>query len=57
MAVDVPLREGLAPTLQELVGLRALAFGRRAARRGRHGVSGQALSPLRGGGMEYAESR
>jgi len=49
--------EGIAPTLQELVGLRALAFGRREARRGRHGVSGHALSPMRGRGMEYAESR
>src|SRR6476469_10537807 len=57
MAVDSSTREGFAPTLQELVALRALAFGRRAARRGRHGVSGQALSPLRGRGMEYAESR
>src|SRR6478736_4049824 len=57
MAEDRQPREGLAPTLQELVGLRALALGRRAARRGRHGVSGQALSPLRGRGMEYAESR
>ena len=49
--------EGIVPTLQELVGLRALAFGRREARRGRHGISGHALSPLRGRGMEYAESR
>jgi uncharacterized protein (DUF58 family) len=49
--------DGITPTLQELVGLRALAFGRRAPRRGRHGVSGHALSPLRGRGMEYAESR
>jgi uncharacterized protein (DUF58 family) len=57
MPVAVPPQEGIAPTLQELVGLRALAFGRREARRGRHGVSGHALSPLRGRGMEYAESR
>ncbi|UHQ20870.1 DUF58 domain-containing protein [Lysobacter sp. KIS68-7] len=49
--------DGITPTLQELVGLRALAFGRRAAKRGRHGLSGHALSPLRGRGMEYAESR
>lgn len=49
--------EGITPTLQELVGLRGLALGRRAARRGRHGVSGHALSPMRGRGMEYAESR
>jgi len=52
-----PPQEGIAPTLQELVGLRPLAFGRREARRGRHGASGHALSPLRGRGMEYAESR
>ncbi|MUV12660.1 DUF58 domain-containing protein [Noviluteimonas gilva] len=53
----VPPQEGIAPTLQELVGLRALALGRRAPRRGRHGVTGHALSPMRGRGMEYAESR
>src|SRR5690606_10983642 len=35
----------------------ALAGGRRNARLGRHGISGQSLSPLRGRGMEYAESR
>ena len=52
-----PPSPGIVPTLQELIGLRALAFGRRQARRGRHGVSGHALSPLRGRGMEYAESR
>jgi uncharacterized protein (DUF58 family) len=57
MPAAVPPQEGIAPTLQELVGLRALAFGRRQARRGRHGISGHALSPLRGRGMEYAESR
>jgi uncharacterized protein (DUF58 family) len=57
MPVAMPPQEGIAPTLQELVGLRALVLGRRAPRRGRHGVSGQALSPLRGRGMEYAESR
>jgi uncharacterized protein (DUF58 family) len=45
------------PTLPELVGLRALVQGHRAARRGRHGVHGHALSNLRGRGMEYAESR
>ena len=52
-----PVTEGIAPTLRELVALRAAASGRREARRGRHGVSGHALSPLRGRGMEYAESR
>jgi uncharacterized protein (DUF58 family) len=48
---------GITPTLAELVALRAAAQGRRPPKRGRHGVSGQALSPLRGRGMEYAESR
>lgn len=48
---------GIAPTLSELVALRGLAAGRRTPKRGLHGVSGQALSPARGRGMEYAESR
>ena len=48
---------GLAPTLPELIALRALVQGRRGARRGQHGVQGHALSSLRGRGMEYAESR
>lgn len=51
------MTDGIAPTLAELVALRAAAHGRRPPRRGRHGVSGQALSTLRGRGMEYAESR
>src|SRR3546814_6061139 len=51
------MSEGIIPTLAELVALRAAAQGRRPPRRGRHGVSGQAPSPLRGRGMEYAESR
>ena len=49
--------DGLRPTLTELVALRALVQGRRPPRRGRFGISGHALSPLRGRGMEYAESR
>jgi uncharacterized protein (DUF58 family) len=49
--------EGITPSLAELVALRASALGRRPPRRGRHGVAGHALSPLRGRGMEYAESR
>lgn len=49
--------DGIVPTLSELVALRGIVQGRRLAKRGRHGVSGQALSPLRGRGMEYAESR
>ena len=48
--------QGIRPTLAELVGLRAAASGRRVPRRGRHG-HGPAPSPLRGRGMEYAESR
>ncbi|SEL70348.1 Protein of unknown function DUF58 [Pseudoxanthomonas sp. GM95] len=48
---------GLRPTLAELVGLRALAQRRPAARRGSHHLTGPAASPLRGRGMEYAESR
>lgn len=52
-----PAGDGIQPTLAELVALRAAAQARRPPRRGRHGVSGQAPSPLRGRGMEYAESR
>ncbi|MCF7223344.1 DUF58 domain-containing protein [Marilutibacter chinensis] len=48
---------GIEPTLTELVGLRRLAGARRPPRRGRHGIHGPALSPLRGRGMDYAESR
>lgn len=51
------MSDGIQPTLPELIALRAAAQGRRPPRRGRHGVSGQALSPIRGRGMEYAESR
>lgn len=51
------MADGIVPTLSELIGLRALVQGRRAARLGRHGVQGHALSNLRGRGMEYAESR
>jgi len=49
--------EGVVPTLAELVALRGAAQSRRPPKRGRHGASGQALSPMRGRGMEYAESR
>ncbi|KGM55714.1 ATPase [Lysobacter arseniciresistens ZS79] len=51
------MSDGITPTLAELVALRPLAGGRRPARHGRHGPAGHALSPLRGRGMEYAESR
>lgn len=53
---DIP-GDGVRPTLAELVALRGAVAGRRAAPRGRYGASGPALSPLRGRGMEYAESR
>lgn len=49
--------DGLRPTLAELIQLRALAQRRPAARRGSHHLTGPAASPLRGRGMEYAESR
>lgn len=51
------MNDGIRPALSELVALRAAAQGRRPPKRGRHGVSGQGLSPTRGRGMEYAESR
>jgi len=51
------MADGIVPTLPELIGLRAVAQGRRAGRRGSHGVHGQAMSRQRGRGMEYAESR
>jgi uncharacterized protein (DUF58 family) len=48
---------GIVPALTELIALRAAVQGRRPPRRGRLGASGQGLSPQRGRGMEYAESR
>ena len=54
---ETGVTEGITPSLSELIGLRQLAQGRRVARIGRHGVHGQAMSNLRGRGMEYAESR
>ena len=54
---DETTGNGIVPTLPELVALRQAVAGRRPAQRGRFGVSGHALSPLRGRGMEYAESR
>jgi len=54
---DETTGNGVVPTLPELVALRQAVAGRRPAQRGRFGVSGHALSPLRGRGMEYAESR
>lgn len=49
--------DGVRPTLAELVALRAVATGPRAARRVRTTTAGFAPSTLRGRGMEYAESR
>ncbi|HFJ9746576.1 TPA: DUF58 domain-containing protein, partial [Stenotrophomonas maltophilia] len=49
--------DGLRPHLSELVALRRLAQRPPPPRRGRAGNAGQAPSPLRGRGMEYAESR
>ncbi|MGY1408514.1 MULTISPECIES: DUF58 domain-containing protein [unclassified Luteimonas] len=49
--------DGVVPTLAELVALRGVAQARRPPQRGRHGVNGPAPSPMRGRGMEYAESR
>lgn len=51
------MSDGIAPSLDELIALRRAAGGRRPPRRGRYGLSGQAPSPQRGRGMEYAESR
>lgn len=50
------MTDGVVPTVAELVALRAAVAGGRTPRRGSHG-GGQALSPMRGRGMEYAESR
>lgn len=50
-------RDGIRPTLAELVALRGMIGARGRPRMGRFGVSGPAMSPLRGRGMEYAESR
>jgi uncharacterized protein (DUF58 family) len=48
---------GVVPSLAELIALRASVQGRRVPGRVRQGDSGRAASPLRGRGMEYAESR
>ena len=50
------MSDGVIPAIEELVALRAAVTGRRTPRRGSHG-GGQAISPMRGRGMEYAESR
>lgn len=48
---------GMTPELAELISMREVVMRRKPAKRGRHSVSGPSLSPLRGRGMEYAESR
>lgn len=48
---------GLHPSLAELIALRERVRGWPPANRGSRGISGLATSPLRGRGMEYAESR
>ncbi|MEO5596718.1 MAG: DUF58 domain-containing protein [Lysobacteraceae bacterium] len=48
---------GLRPDLRELIALRARVRGWPPARLGAARVAGPALSPFRGRGMEYAESR
>jgi len=49
--------DGLRPSLAELVALRRNAHRLAPARRGRLGHAGSAPAPMRGRGMEYAESR
>ncbi len=49
--------DGVVPTLAELVALRQVAAARRMPRHGRLAGAGRAPSPVRGRGMEYAESR
>lgn len=49
--------DGVVPTLAELSALRAVAAARLPPRQGRVAGAGRAPSPLRGRGMEYAESR
>ncbi|GHA84681.1 DUF58 domain-containing protein [Cognatilysobacter bugurensis] len=53
----VPHADGVTPTIDELVALRAQVGRRGAANAGRYGAAGPARSVLRGRGMEYAESR
>lgn len=49
--------DGVVPAMAELVALRAAVRARKPARRGQSAASGPSLSPMRGRGMEYAESR
>ncbi|MGY3265670.1 DUF58 domain-containing protein [Lysobacter sp. HA35] len=49
--------DGVTPTIAELVALRGVAASPRHLRRVRTAHAGLANSPMRGRGMEYAESR
>ncbi|HZX81758.1 MAG TPA: DUF58 domain-containing protein, partial [Lysobacter sp.] len=48
---------GVIPSIEELVALRGVATSPRHLRRVRTRAAGLAASPMRGRGMEYAESR
>lgn len=52
-----PDAPGVVPSIAELVALRAAASSPRNLRRVRNTNAGLAASPMRGRGMEYAESR
>ena len=52
-----PDAPGVVPSVAELVALRAVASSPRHLRRVRNANAGLASSPMRGRGMEYAESR
>jgi hypothetical protein len=56
-AAGTTMGDGLRPSLAELVALRRNAHRLAPARRGRLGHAGSAPAPMRGRGMEYAESR
>ncbi|MBS0457024.1 MAG: DUF58 domain-containing protein [Proteobacteria bacterium] len=56
MSHSAPSTDGLRPSLAELIGLRERVRGWPPATRGAVGI-GPVLAPLRGRGMEYAESR
>lgn len=51
------MSDGIAPTLAELIALRAAVQRRPPARKGAHNFTGPSSSMMRGRGMEYAESR
>lgn len=52
-----PENYGIRPTLAELIALRARVLAWPPPQRGSAPQDGPALSPLRGRGMDYAESR